>query len=62
MCGVPEPDPEGPFLVIIGDPVAGFEFFGPFQDYDEAERWADGRTDTWTHYLQRPEKDEAADR
>jgi hypothetical protein len=63
MCVVPEPEADGPFLVIIGDPCSGLEFFGPFEDYDEAERFADDRgpTDTWTCHLQRPQNDEAAD-
>ena len=61
MCMAPDPQDDGPFLVIIGDPCSGFEFFGPFEDYDDAERFADSRTDTWTCHLRRPQKDEAVD-
>jgi hypothetical protein len=42
------------FIVIIGDPAAGFEFFGPFTDYEVAENFADERTDTWTVHLKPP--------
>lgn len=27
-------------IVMIGNPVDGFEFFGPFQDYEDATTWA----------------------
>jgi hypothetical protein len=54
------------FVVVVGDPASGFELFGPFEDYEAAEHWADGRPDTWTIHLlppeKPPEKDEAADR
>jgi hypothetical protein len=33
MCTFPDLDPDGPFIVIEGDPAAGFLFFGPFGIY-----------------------------
>jgi hypothetical protein len=51
----PDLDPDGPYIVIEGDPVAGFIFVGPFGSYAAAERWAEERDDTWTVSLQAPE-------
>lgn len=34
MSSMPTGNDDGPFLVIIGYPVQGFEFFGPFWDYE----------------------------
>jgi hypothetical protein len=59
----PSPDPgapDGPWIVITGDPVEGFIFTGPFNNHADAERWAEGQQDWWTGVLQPPEKDEAA--
>jgi hypothetical protein len=50
----PQDDESDVFIVIIGDPAAGFEFFGPFTDYEVAENFADERTDTWTVHLKPP--------
>lgn len=38
-----------PHLVVVGDPVSGFEFTGPFESHDEATEWAEAeiRTDSW---------------
>jgi hypothetical protein len=52
----PQGDESDVFIVIMGDPAAGFAFFGPFTDYEAAERFADGRTDTWTTHLRPPEQ------
>ena len=30
-----------PQLVIVGDPVDGFAYYGPFADADEATEWAE---------------------
>lgn len=35
----PEPKP-GPYLVVIGDPVDGFTFSGPFPTEAAASAWA----------------------
>jgi hypothetical protein len=42
------------FIVITGDPVAGFIFTGPFVNHEAAEQWAEGLQDWWTAFLQRP--------
>jgi hypothetical protein len=49
-----------PCIVVLGDPIGGFEFVGPFASYAAAEQWAAGRQDSWTAFLP-PKKDEAAD-
>lgn len=33
------------YVVIVGDPVLGLKFFGPFEDADEAMTWADQEHD-----------------
>ena len=50
----PQDDESEVFIVIAGDPAAGFVFYGPFRDYDVAENFADHRTDTWTVHLRPP--------
>lgn len=31
------------YIVIIGTPIEGFEFFGPFPSFEEAQDWAYSR-------------------
>ncbi len=38
----------GPTIVIVGDPLSGFEFIGPFDTAAEATIWAtDHCSNTW---------------
>jgi hypothetical protein len=46
MRTLPDLDSDGPYIVIEGDPVAGFIFVGPFGSFEAAERWADDRVPT----------------
>jgi hypothetical protein len=50
---LPCPEIEG-WIVIIGDPVGGFTFTGPFASYEAAEQWAGGHQDSWTAFLEPP--------
>lgn len=34
-------DPTAPHIVIIGDPVDGFRYYGPFPNWDEASDWTE---------------------
>lgn len=36
---------KGPWMVVIGTLWDGFEFYGPFKDWDAANNWADGEVD-----------------
>jgi hypothetical protein len=44
------------FIVTTGDPVEGFIFTGPFESHEAAERWAEGRQEWWTAFLQPPDR------
>lgn len=37
------------YLVVVGNPIDGCEFYGPFDDDTAAEDWAERyrRNDTW---------------
>ena len=35
----------GSFIVIVGDPVDGFRYYGPFDDHDSAVKWAEAELD-----------------
>lgn len=34
-------------IIIAGNPVDGFNHYGPFDDCEQANEWADGRFDEW---------------
>jgi|688.fasta_scaffold757975_2 hypothetical protein len=38
---------EGPFIVVTGQIADGFEFTGPFGDYDDACAWAGELGEAW---------------
>ena len=44
-------------LVIFGNPVDGFRFYGPFKGVDEAIKWAEnqGSADWWLGEVTEPE-------
>lgn len=50
-----EPEEE-PWCVMCGNPVGGFDVYGPFSNNDEAVNWADGLIDKdwWIMRLQKP--------
>lgn len=53
----PEEEPEEePWCVMCGNPVGGFDVYGPFSNNDEAVNWADGLIDKdwWIMRLQKP--------
>lgn len=57
-----EPDIDGPFIVVTGNPVDGLMFWGPFTSLSAVESW-EGLTDLegnrgWIAELQSPELDE----
>ena len=31
----------GNIMLIVGDPLSGFAYFGPFHDFDTAQSWGD---------------------
>ena len=46
------------YLVIAGNPVDGFAFYGPFIDFDSAVEWTERHaknTDSWVATLETPE-------
>lgn len=49
------------FIIVYGDPVDGFNFVGPFDDRDEAVRYAefDVGTDWWIAELDAPAEESA---
>lgn len=50
----PEPD-EGPFVLIVGNPVDGFGFTGPFETHEEAcEAGTTDYVDWWVAPLVKP--------
>ncbi len=51
-------DPEPPFLLVVGDPVDGFDYVGPFDSSEQAQEWAQEFTDGdswWVVELQSPD-------
>lgn len=48
------------FIIVTGNPVDGFEFFGPFDDEVAAAEWADKNDDGmpywWVSYLSNPDQ------
>jgi hypothetical protein len=44
------------FIVIVGDPVQGFTFTGPFATHEAAEEWAGSVQDWWSAFLVPPER------
>lgn len=48
---------EKKWIVIMGDPVDGFAYFGPFPDADSAVEWGNtnGDSDWWITSLHDPE-------
>ena len=44
------------WLVVYGDPVDGFEFYGTFNSHEEAVSWAESSLDSpwWIAKLQLP--------
>lgn len=53
---VAEEPEEEPWCVMCGNPVGGFDVYGPFSSNDEAVEWADGLIDKdwWIMRLQKP--------
>lgn len=45
------------YIVIIGDPMGGFKYFGPFPTAEEAESWMDNSDakDWWIAEVEQPE-------
>lgn len=37
------------YMVAVGDPFDGIEFFGPFDNFEDAEWWADNNDKMATH-------------
>lgn len=29
-------------IIVVGNPIDGYKFFGPFDSYDDADVWAEG--------------------
>lgn len=53
-----------PAIIVSGDPLSGFRFIGPFESYDEAEKYLRakyvqnvGYPDAWVYPLDEPEAD-----
>ena len=47
---------DGPYIVVTGQIAEGFEFTGPFVDYDEAAEWASHLAEGWwVETLHKPE-------
>lgn len=43
------------YIVICGDPVNGFKYYGPFDTVEEAQHWAEGDShETWVAPLEFP--------
>lgn len=38
---------DGPYIVVTGQIADGFEFTGPFVDYEEAAEWASHLAEGW---------------
>jgi hypothetical protein len=52
---------ETPTLLIVGNPVDGFDYYGPFPDADAASEWAENnRRDEvwWTTKLTTPKNED----
>lgn len=47
------------YIICYGSPVDGFTFVGPFDDRDDAVRYAefDGGTDWWIAELDQPDSE-----
>lgn len=46
---------EGPWVVIVGSPMSGFTYHGPYADWDDAERFGEsvvGEREFWIAPLQ----------
>lgn len=46
-------------IVAVGDVVAGFNFYGPFHTYSEAQEWAgqNAEYDNWSTFTLKPVHD-----
>jgi hypothetical protein len=50
-------DFHGPYIVVLGDPITGLSFVGPFATMDAACEWADMTEDLyWLARLGSPNK------
>jgi hypothetical protein len=45
------PEKLPPVIVIVGNPISGFEYFGPFNGASAAEKWGNEKCPKGSHWL-----------
>ena len=43
-------------VIVVGNPIDGISFFGPFETFNDAHNWAEGLDEYWITSLEMPDE------